>query len=83
MNISAIVLANNNDNTIEKTLKSLVDFNDVDKMASGIIELAGDNKLRKTMGAESRRLAVSQFDLLLHSQSIENIYLKILTKNWW
>ena len=59
----------------------LVDFNDVEKMAEGILELAGDEKLRKTMGAESRRLAVSQFDLSIHSRAIENIYHNIFTKN--
>jgi glycosyltransferase involved in cell wall biosynthesis len=52
----------------------LVDFNDVKKMASAIIKLSENDKLRKNMGQRNRRRAVQYFDLKTHARLVETIY---------
>jgi glycosyltransferase involved in cell wall biosynthesis len=58
----------------------LVDYNDVDKLASAIIKLSEDSELRRKMGLLCRKRAVEGFDLKSHSNSVENIYNQTLFK---
>jgi len=59
----------------------LVKYDDVAQMASGIIELAENKKLREDMGRENRKRAREMFSLKIHVDSIQRIYENELMKN--
>jgi glycosyltransferase involved in cell wall biosynthesis len=55
----------------------LVDFGDVQSMASAIVTLAKDEALRERMGEKNRERAIEKFDLKAHAGTIENLYRKL------
>ena len=59
----------------------LVDYNDVEEMAFGIIKLCEDKELRKKMGKSNRNRVIEKFNLESHTKSIETIY-QSLTPNY-
>ena len=57
----------------------LIDYNDVEEMASAIIKLSENETLRENMGNENRQRAVGHFDLKSHANSIETLYVNLLS----
>ena len=55
----------------------LIDFGDVQSMASAIVNLAKDEALRRRMGEKNRERAVEKFDLKAHASAIEKLYRKL------
>ena len=58
----------------------LVDYNDVEEMAFGIIKLCEDEELRKNMGKSNRNRVIEKFNLRSHTKSIETIYQSLTPK---
>lgn len=56
----------------------LVDFNDLEGMASAIIKLTEDERLRSRLAGKNRKRAMENFDLQSHARSIEGVYSKLL-----
>ena len=52
----------------------LVKFGDIEGMASAILTLSKDKKLRKTMGFNNQKRASLQFNIMNHVKSIEEMY---------
>lgn len=59
----------------------LVDFNDVEEMASAITEMCGDRSLRDSMGEKNSIRVKERFDLRSHAMSMETIYRRLLQKS--
>jgi L-malate glycosyltransferase len=58
----------------------LIDFGDIQSMASTIVTLAKDEALRKRMGEKNRERAVEKFDLKAHAGAVENLYRKLTSR---
>ncbi|RJQ25841.1 glycosyltransferase family 1 protein [Candidatus Parcubacteria bacterium] len=56
----------------------LVEFGDIEGMASAVIKLAEDKEMQKTMGKNNRKKAVEKFDLKIHVKAIEAIYKEMI-----
>jgi glycosyltransferase involved in cell wall biosynthesis len=58
----------------------LINFSDIESMASAIVTLAKDEALRKMMGEKNRERAVGKFDLKEHAGAVESLYRKLASK---
>jgi glycosyltransferase involved in cell wall biosynthesis len=58
----------------------LINFGDIESMASAILTLSKDGALRKSMGEKNRERAVEKFDLKAHSFAVENLYRKLTSR---
>jgi len=58
----------------------LINFEDVQSMASAIVTLANDEALRKRMGKKNRERAIEKFDLKGHAVAVENLYRKLTSR---
>ena len=66
---------------IDRENAILVNFDDIENMASAIIALSEDEKLRENMGENNRKRSIDLFDLKLHTESIQKIYTSLLSDN--
>jgi len=55
----------------------LIDFGDVQSMASAIVTLSKDDALRKRMAERNRERAVEKFDLKAHAGAVEHLYRRL------
>jgi glycosyltransferase involved in cell wall biosynthesis len=55
----------------------LVNWNDVDRLAAAIIQLAQNENMRQRMGQLGRQRVVEKFDLSCHVESVQNLYSNI------
>ena len=58
----------------------LINFGDMECMASAIVTLAKDEALRKRMGEKNRERAVEKFDLKAHAGAVQNLYTELTIK---
>jgi len=58
----------------------LVDAGNVEELAEKILILIRDSELRRTMGENARRKALSQFDITISAKKILTIYQELLNK---
>ena len=56
----------------------LMNFGDVENLASGIIKLYENKKLREKMGIKNCKRLSEKFNLQLHSEAVTNIYHELL-----
>jgi glycosyltransferase involved in cell wall biosynthesis len=63
---------------IDKKNGILVDFMDVETMASAIITLCKNDNMRKEIGIRNRSVVDKKFNLVSHAKAIESLHLSII-----
>jgi glycosyltransferase involved in cell wall biosynthesis len=63
---------------VDKSNGILVDLNDSENLASAIISLCTNDRLRNEIGVTNRSLVHQNFDLNLHAKAIQSLYSQII-----